>query len=265
MIKGRNILNNIKELVHKLGLLTAEINNHPLYNAIHTIQQLRYFMEQHVFAVWDFMCLLKELQRRIVSTSAPWFPPTDALSANLISSILIEEESDINEDGSYASHFDIYISAMKKIGADSSAIEKLLIVLKKCNNIKKALELLPIRTATKQFVLTTFSFFNQELHEIAAAFVFGREGITAAMFAPLVKQIKREIVEKNTKQFSTLLYYCKRHIELDDEAHFPKALQMLSNFVGNDEMKLYDVEVAATKALTARLDFLTDIQKSMPQ
>src|SRR5262245_7171848 len=118
----------INQLIEILQPLILQVANHPLYKKISSIQNLRVFMEQHVFAVWDFMCLLKELHRHIVSTSAPWFPPKDALSANLINSILVEEEGDITEDGEhYASHFEIYLAAMEKIKADTSKIKRLLI------------------------------------------------------------------------------------------------------------------------------------------
>jgi hypothetical protein len=103
--KRKSNLANVEELAHQLNPLILEINQHPLYHQIYSTEHLRKFMEQHVFAVWDFMCLLKELQRRIVCTGAPWCPPVDGLSAHLISSILVEEESDIDENGSYTSHF----------------------------------------------------------------------------------------------------------------------------------------------------------------
>lgn len=57
------------------------------------------------------MSLLKELHHRLVTTRAPWFSPTDADSAHLISRIVVEEESDQTEEGSgYQSHFELYLS-----------------------------------------------------------------------------------------------------------------------------------------------------------
>ena len=38
-------------------------------NPIRSKRQLQIFMEHHVFAVWDFMCLTKALQHHL----APWF------------------------------------------------------------------------------------------------------------------------------------------------------------------------------------------------
>lgn len=257
-------MNNLEYILHELDPPIQKIKYHPLYSQVNTIANLKIFMENHVFAVWDFMCLLKELHRRLVSTSAPWFPPKDALSSNLISSILVEEEGDIDEDGiNYASHFEIYITAMDKIGADSNPIKKFLGNLKNGKNIQESSGLIKLEPAVYQFIEITFNSFNLKIHELAAYFVFGREAITTPMFTPMLKDLEKLLKEKNMKQLSTLIYYFKRHIELDDEDHYPKALKMIGNLTGSSDEKWSEVLKAAKTALEARIKFLDSINKKM--
>lgn len=255
---------NLKSLRTNLEPLLKGISEHALFPQINSISQIRIFMQEHVFAVWDFMCLIKELNRRLVCTQSPWLPPIDAFSAHLIGEILIEEESDLAEDGvNYACHYDTYLLAMEKIGADTTPIKKLLSLLSNGHSIEDALDVTNVHPATKKFVLTTFSFFNSKLHEIAAAFVYGREGLTSAMFAPLLAKLQSEKFKQHKNELSTLIFYLERHIELDQEDHFPKALQMLDNLTQNDPQKITETEAAAIKALNARNEFLNSIQNAL--
>ena len=255
-------MKNIELLTKELSTLIEAINHHPLYAQIRTLRDLRIFMEYHVFAVWDFMCLLKELQRRLVSTSAPWFPPKDAQSAHLINSILVEEEGDLTEDGqSYLCHFDLYLSAMKSIGADTQPIQNFLHLLKAGYTLPEAVTELALSNVVHAFISTTFSFFQWPTPALAATFVYGREAITSRMFQPLVHQLQNNLPINDQSALSTLIYYCRRHIELDHADHFPKAQKMLVNLMDNDEQDYSMIADAAAQALRARLGFLTGIQR----
>ncbi len=221
-------------------------------------------MEYHVFAVWDFMCLLKELHSRMVSTRAPWFPPKDGYSAHLISRILVEEESDRTEDGQqYCSHFELYLAAMQRIGANTQPITFFLQGLARQESVMVTAMSLQLPLAVQQFVNTTFSFFPQAPHILASVFVYGREAITSSLFTPLVWRLEQTIRVEEKPFIQPLLYYLNRHIELDDSEHLPRALNMLNHLAGDDQHKWQDILVHARHALHARLDFLTDIQQKI--
>lgn len=253
---------NASEKIHQqLKPLLQAIQQHSLYADIRSVTDLRIFMEHHVFAVWDFMCLLKELHHRLVTTRAPWFPPKNPFSAHLIGKILMEEESDQTPDGQgYCSHFELYLTAMRSIGAHTQPIEDFLSHLSQGDSLMTAAQSASLPVSVQQFMLTTFGFFSQETHSLAAAFVYGREAVTTALFPPLITQLRKTLPKNSGFSVKPLLYYLNRHIQLDSENHFPHALKILNHLTGDSRKKSTDILFHAELALKARLNFLTAIQ-----
>ncbi len=99
-------------LRERLVPLRESLLNHPIYRHINSLPALRLFMEHHIFAVWDFMSLLKELQRRLCCTSVPWLPSGNPLGGRFINEIVLSEESDDDGQGGFTSHFELYHRAM---------------------------------------------------------------------------------------------------------------------------------------------------------
>jgi hypothetical protein len=106
-----------------LATLRAKLLDHPIYGEVGSVADLRLFMEDHVFAVWDFMSLLKRLQQDITCTRVPWFPADSARAARLINDIVIGEETDVGPDGSYVSHLDLYLRAMADVGSSTEQFD----------------------------------------------------------------------------------------------------------------------------------------------
>src|SRR5258706_14798954 len=103
-----------------LAPLRDQLLNHPIYASVNTLPRLRCFMRYHVFAVWDFMCLAKRLQRDLTSLGVLWLPPTQPSLARFINSVVHGEESDVDPEGRAVSHFDLYLSAMDEVGASTA-------------------------------------------------------------------------------------------------------------------------------------------------
>ena len=113
-------INEIKSFVKDTK---QQLSAHPIYSEIATPEELKIFMESHVFAVWDFMSLVKFLQLKFTSVRVPWIPPSDSSIARLINEIVLDEESDIDQHGKPTSHFELYTDADLTIPLDTSALD----------------------------------------------------------------------------------------------------------------------------------------------
>jgi hypothetical protein len=241
-----------------LAPLRDRLAQHPLCRSIRTEDHLRRFMESHVFAVWDFMSLLKALQSRLTCVTVPWTPTPYPESRRFINEIVLGEESDLYH-GRAVSHCELYLEAMTQCGAGTSAFHTLLRKLQ-TTPLHEAIQQLP--PAPRAFVSTTFNLIDSgSLPALAAAFTFGREDLIPDMFRALV----RELDTQNSGQFSLFLWYLERHIEVDGEDHGPLSLRMVSDLCGSDERLWREAADAATRALEARIALwdaiLLDIQR----
>lgn len=217
-----------------------EIVNHPLYKKLSSVEDIAVLMEHHVYAVWDFMSLLKALQSILTCTSSPWKPVGDTQIRRLINSIVLEEESDVDADGNPASHYEMYLDAMKQSGANTTPIERFVDEVS-IDNIPS------VSGGIDDFLKSTFDVIDSgEAHKIASAFTFGREDLIPDMFTAIVE-------EYNTNnKLDKFVYYLERHIELDGGEHGPLALQLISDLCGEDEKKWEEVEKTAIDSLIAR-------------
>ena len=197
-------------------------------------------MEYHVYAVWDFMSLLKALQSLLTCTTSPWKPVGDGKIRQLVNSIVLEEESDVDKENNPLSHYEMYIDAMKQCGANTSAIESFVANVSATN-------IPSVNDGVDAFLNTTFDVIDSnETHKIASAFTFGREDLIPDMFTAIVNEYN---TENNLDKF---VYYLERHIELDGGEHGPLALELISNLCGDDDNKWKEVEETAIACLVAR-------------
>jgi hypothetical protein len=240
----------IEKLQRQIAELRQLLVDHPLYSSITDLRSLQIFTEQHVFAVWDFMSLVKALQRRLTCVTEPWVPVGTGATRYLINEIVTGEESDIDEKGVRTSHFELYLRAMQQAGSDTMAIQSLLTAVKRRMTIEDALAKAAIFAETAAFVRHTFDVIRDgRPHILAAVFTFGREDLIPGMFIEMVKGITAQF----PGQADLLLYYLQRHIEVDGGQHSQLALEMVAELCGDDDEKWKEAANAAEAALLQRL------------
>lgn len=240
----------IEQLQSKIEPYRQQIINHPVYAQMNTIEDLGIFMQHHVYAVWDFMSLLKSLQNNLTCTSVPWFPKGTAESRFLINEIVVGEESDVDENGQRMSHFELYLKAMKECGAELQAMKQFISELSVNKNFDTAFAAAATPATAESFVRFTFEVINsQKAYLQAAIFTFGREDLIPAMFLSIVGKMHQEFPEK----IGTFKYYLERHIELDGDHHSHLALQMTEHLCGNDAKKWKEVEEMTILSLQKRI------------
>ena len=237
-----------------------QLINHPLYSAVHKTEDLHLFMQYHVFAVWDFMSLLKSLQNTLTCTNVPWLPKTDTDTCYLINEIVLGEETDVDNTGKRQSHFEIYLNAMKQAGARTKQLENFIKAIQQGLPVREALEKAMVPVEVMDFVLATFDVINSNKPYIqAAVFTFGREDLIPTMFISIVQ----DIAEKLSNRFLLFHYYLQRHIEVDGGQHSHLALQMTANLCGQNTQYWAEAEAAIINALQKRITLWDAVYKAI--
>lgn len=218
---------------------TLKLQTHSMYRHIRSMASLQIFMKYHAFAVWDFMSLLKRLQKEITCVDVPWYPsPHPKKLVRLINEIVLGEESDQDEYGNHTDHFSLYLEGMEEIGADKD------FVLKNVRNENFHSLPNPIR----QFLNFNIDLAkNQKLHMVAGAFVYGRENLIPSMFTGMLKELENKEIK-----FDKLKFYLERHIELDGDEHGHLAMEMLEILTANNPQLIEEALLTGIKSLHLR-------------
>ena len=238
--------------------LRQQLVDHPLYNAIHNKEHLKIFMEHHVFAVWDFMSLIKAAQKLIAPTTIPWVPSTNPRYVNFINLLVAEEESGSmysNNASLYPlSHFERYLEAMKEVGANTYTISR-FIGMTRNRGLDAAFTIPHIPNSAKHFMTFTFGVIqSNQPHLIIAVLALAREDLVPQLFRSIQQNMKIDQIEA-----PNLVAYLDRHIQLDEQEHAPIAKQLLQELCVGSRIKQTESIEVAEEALLVRLEFWNSI------
>lgn len=239
----------------------AAIEHHELYGRLNSVEALRTFMEHHIYAVWDFMSLLKALQNELTCTRTPWRPIGDGDVRRFVNDIVHCEESDQLANGRSLSHFELYLEAMHAVGADTTSIVQFIELIDADVPVADALAQADAPMGARAFVTDTFEIIDGgDISAIAAAFTFGREQALPSIFHQVVRQLERS----DRRDLSPLVTYLDRHIEVDGGDHGWLAEKLLCACNGDLPEAWARAQAAAERSLTARLKFWHAIVATLP-
>jgi hypothetical protein len=222
---------------------------HPVFSAVRDFRSLRIFMETHVFAVWDFMSLVKRLQRDLTCIDVPWLPPRDRRAALLINQIVLGEETDICPGGETMSHLELYLRAMQEVDADTTRFELFQSALANGATLAGAFEHAAVTPFIREFTGYTLQIAKRApLVAVMASFFYGREDVIPHMFSSLLKNWRIGV-----DQAPMFVHYLKRHIEVDGDEHGPAAKAILAVATADDPRRRAEVLSAARQSMEARI------------
>jgi hypothetical protein len=256
LTSSNGTLQRLEQLRNTLAPLRYALLNHPIYAEVDSVNRLREFMEMHVFAVWDFMSLVKRLESELTPNCLPWTPPGSPRLARFTNEVILGEETDLGLDGKPISHFELYVRAMDEVGADTTQIKGFTAQVVRGAPWQEVLEDLNVSPAVCDFVTETLSCaIHGSLVEVAAAFFFGREDVIPEMFRRLLGlwgDAKAEVPH--------FAYYLERHVELDGGSHGPWAQEMLTALAGQRTSNWQKAAIAAQRAITSRIQLWNKVR-----
>lgn len=229
------------------------VSRHPLFEALHTMEHARRFMNFHVWCVWDFMCIAKSVQLSLGCFELPWKPTRYPYELRLINKLLTSEETDLPSSGRPASHFELFLEAMAEASADTGPIKIFIHLLNTGGSVNDALYHCGADRHSATFVKRTLTSIAGPAHVRAAILCLAREELVPRMLSSLSETFLR------LGSLAKFRQYVDRHVALDFGEHGSIGADILRSLTRPDPALLEEGIRAATQSIIWRHEYLDNI------
>jgi Protein of unknown function (DUF3050) len=166
---------------------------------------------------------------------------------------VIGEETDVDPDGSYVSHLDLYLRAMAEVGASTRQFETFRSLTQAGTSVEAGMVRTGVPPHVRSFVAHTLTLAQSgSTEEVLAAFFYGREDIIPEMFGRLQKTVLSTKHDEDRLRY--FIYYVERHIELDGDSHGPMGRELLEGRVADSPQRNEWALRAACNSIQARIE-----------
>ncbi|KOY51772.1 DUF3050 domain-containing protein [Polaribacter dokdonensis] len=249
---------NIDFIIENLDSSSYQTCNLELYSSIENKKDVKSFMENHIFAIWDYMSLMRALENNLRDNSVPWFPSNNGKNLKILYKILDEEEYTIDASGSVKSYFEMYLEAMEEIGANTSDILNILSHSKTINLIDEALNLTGMNIESfyyTRFIYTIIK--SQKPHLMAIVFALSKELVSKVL-------ILEDFCRKDfSNKYDKTLFLINKLKAVNSKNYNSNAFKLASDFIGEDPQKLMEAKRAALNCVRYRDLHIEGIARSI--
>jgi len=248
-----------KAQVALLETKLEQLKNHPVFNYISNIYDLQTLMQWQVFAVWEFMSIVKRLQCEYTGLRFPWVPPRNQQTARFFNELVLALESYKTEDGSHQSHLEFYIEAMRDSNTTTKVIVEFINLLRFGLPPVVAAERAGANEEIKTSVSATTETVNSSSNEVVlSTFLFGYVAAIPTMFKNIKTKLK--VPEESIHKYSRYLQY---YIDLDSDEFNAVAIETLVAELDGDVIRTEAALKAALDVINRYIKLFDVLQLSI--
>ena len=256
-------LSRLAAIETRIAPLRKRLRQHRIYESLKSLDDVRRFMEVHVFALWDFMHLVKCLHRA-PSTAEATCPPKKRFKKSAGVQSLVDEmvqnyANDLNERGERMATFRMYLDAMEQLGAETKCVASFLGDCGDCGDLRAG-DLGPVvgpsllscrapRGAADFTAYTCQVIDSSKDHKVAASLVFGRQSLIVDALLRALGEVER----REGTRVDKFRFLLSKYKSLYANNWPALSYQVLVELCGYSDEKWKEAEEAAVGALKARI------------